>query len=484
MENKIILQSTKWSVITEFITKIASPLVNIILARLLIPEVFGLVATFVVVTTFSEVFTDAGFQKYLIQHEFTDNEERDEFTNTAFWSNLIFSFIVWLLICAFSQKIALAVGSPGYGFEISVLCVQIPLYGFSSIQTALYKRDFRFKQLLPIRFVDSIIPLIITVPLAFFFRNCWSIIIGNVLRQFVHAALLSACSNWKPKFYYSFTQLHFMFKDCMWFLFDRVMIWLTSYSGVLILSHYLSSYYLGVYRTGISTITPYLNLIYTMTAPVLFSALSRLQTDRTKADLTFCTYQKYASYVVIPIGALIFTYKELVTSILLGSQWGEATLMIGSVGFALPFCILIAQYNSDYFRAMGKAYVAFTVQGTYLICMVLTLLWAVKQPFNILCIVTGAHYIIYSFISGIALYLVFKFDIFNTLINLLPPFIGAIAIFVVGFFLKDMYDAKILWQVLCGVFSLGLYLLCLLIIPNSRRDVIAIRSFRKLFKKG
>jgi hypothetical protein len=55
----------KWSTITEIASKLISPITNMVLARLLAPEAFGLVATVTMVVTFAEVFTDAGFQKYI-----------------------------------------------------------------------------------------------------------------------------------------------------------------------------------------------------------------------------------------------------------------------------------------------------------------------------------------------------------------------------------------------------------------------------------
>ena len=67
--NKKIGQATKWSTVTEIATKLVSPITNAILARLLVPEAFGVVATLVMITSFAEIFTDAGFQKYLVQHD-------------------------------------------------------------------------------------------------------------------------------------------------------------------------------------------------------------------------------------------------------------------------------------------------------------------------------------------------------------------------------------------------------------------------------
>src|SRR5690554_6681042 len=100
--NKKVGNALKWSTISEVSTRLISPIINMILARLLAPDSFGLVATITMVVTFAEVFTDAGFQKYIVQHEFVDEEDLNTSTNVAFWTNLIFSIIIFFLIGIFS----------------------------------------------------------------------------------------------------------------------------------------------------------------------------------------------------------------------------------------------------------------------------------------------------------------------------------------------------------------------------------------------
>ena len=101
-----------------------------ILARLLAPEAFGVLVTSTMVISFAEIFTDAGFQKYLVQHEFADDSEKFKTTTTAFWSNLVLSLLIWLIIIAFSEPIAALVGNPGKGNVIAISCVCIPLAAF------------------------------------------------------------------------------------------------------------------------------------------------------------------------------------------------------------------------------------------------------------------------------------------------------------------------------------------------------------------
>ena len=144
---KKVGQATKWSSVTEIIAKLISPIVNILLARLLAPEAFGIVATITMVISFAEVFTDAGFQKYLIQHEFKDEDELNRSTNVAFWTNLCVSVLICGIIFVFRDSIAVVVGSEGLGNSISIASVLIIIAAFSSIQMARYKRSFDFKTL-------------------------------------------------------------------------------------------------------------------------------------------------------------------------------------------------------------------------------------------------------------------------------------------------------------------------------------------------
>ena len=63
---KKMQSATKWSAVTQLFAKLVSPITTMVLARLLTPEAFGIVATLTMVISFAEIFTDAGFQKYVV----------------------------------------------------------------------------------------------------------------------------------------------------------------------------------------------------------------------------------------------------------------------------------------------------------------------------------------------------------------------------------------------------------------------------------
>ena len=149
--NKKIGNALKWSVYAEIAAKLILPISNMILARLLTPEMFGVVATVTMIVSFADIFTDSGFHKYMVQHEFADETEYQDSANISFWSNLALSFLIWGIIILFREKIAVLVGNPGLGNIIALAGVAIPITGFSALQMSLLKREMNFKKLFYVR---------------------------------------------------------------------------------------------------------------------------------------------------------------------------------------------------------------------------------------------------------------------------------------------------------------------------------------------
>lgn len=419
--------ATKWSGLTEIISKIVSPLTSMLLARLLTPEAFGVVATITMITSFADMFTDAGFQKYIIQSEFNNKKELDDNTNVAFWSNLGISLFFLILIVNFSDEIAKLVGNEGLGNVISIASLSIPLTSFSSIQIARYRRDFYFKILFYIRIIGVILPIIITVPLAFYFRNYWALIIGNIIGKLVIGIILNLKSEWKPKFYYNFKILKKMFGYSWWILLETISIWLTSYIGTFIIGNYLSNYYLGVYKISMVTVDQLTAIIVASTSAPLFSALSKLKNEHKKFEEIYYRYMKAVGFIIVPMGVGIYMYRSLITNILLGNQWKEATEFIGLLGLTDSICLIFGTYNSGVYNAKGQPKFSFLVQVLHLIILVPVLYIAAQYGFKTLYIarcfvrfqLVLVHYIItkvYFNISPLKILIRIKSIIFCTII--------------------------------------------------------------------
>ena len=465
--NSKIVKATKWSSITEVVAKLITPITSIVLARLLTPEAFGVVATLTMVITFAEIFTDAGFQKYLIQHEFVDDIDKDQSTNVAFWSNLIMSLFIWLIIGIFDDPLAEMVGNPGLGHVLTIACVSIPLAAFSSIQMALYKRDLDFKTLFKVRIVGICIPLLVTVPLAFYLRSYWALVIGTIATNCANAVLLTVYSKWKPRFFYSFSKLKEMFSFSAWSVVEAISIWLTGYVDVFIIGVYLNEHYLGLYKTSMTIVGQIMGLITAATTPILFSSLSRLQDDDNAFQTLFFKFQKLVGLLVIPLGVGIYCYSDLVTKILLGEQWLEASSFIGLWGLTSAITIVLSHYSSEVYRAKGRPRLSVLAQVLHIVVLLPAVLISVKYGFEILSVTRSLVRLQLIIVNLVIMYIVVKISPLQMLKNISISTFASLIMGTVALIIKDIYPS-LMWEFITVILCIIIYFTIIMISPKDR----------------
>lgn len=465
LNNKVV-SATKWSGVTELAAKLVQPITTMALARILTPEAFGVLVTAQMVISFAEVFTDAGFQKYLIQHEFVDDDDRSKSTAVAFWSNLSISLILWILICIFADPIARLVGCEGNGIVIGVSCICIPLASFSSIQMALFRRALDFKTLFGVRIAGILIPLVVTIPLAIISRSYWALIIGMIARESFNAIILTLKSRWKPYFYYSIERFKEMFSFTMWSMFEAVSIWMTSYFDIFIVGSILSQHYLGLYRTSMNTVGQITSIITAATTPVLFSSLSRLQNDREEFNEMFFRFQKLVGILVIPIGMGIFLFSDLITMILLGEQWMEASQFIGLWGLTSALTIVLSHYSSEVYRSIGKPKLSVLSQWLHIAALWPVVLIFVNKGFEPLYFARSLARLEGIFVNLIIMYVYVKMDIGKMLTNIIPSLVASTSML----FVLLLPDARNIWvELLYVLFCCLIYGAVVLLFPTERQ---------------
>lgn len=466
--NSKILNATKWSAITEILSKLVTPITSMVMARLLTPEAYGVVATFSIIIAFAEIFSDAGFQRYLIQHEFENEEERYRCTNVAFWSNLVLSFFLWGLIAILNNPLAELVGSPGLGLVLIVTCAGIPLTGFCSIQMALFKRDFDFKTLFWRRLVSLLIPIFLTIPLAIWLRNYWALVIGNLAANVANAILLTFRSNWKPRRFYSFAVLKSMLSFCIWSLVDAILVWATSYADIFFIGKVLNTYYLGLYRTSISIVGQIVSLITAIVLPVIMPSLSRLQDDIPEMRRTLLKFQKTTGLVLLPLGVGVFVFSDLITEIMLGNQWMEAAGFLGLWGLMEAVTVIFARFCSPVYPAIGKPRISVIVQISHLVVLIPAIIISGQYGFRALYITRSLVRLELVLVNLIAVYIMIKQSPWKMLINILPEICGSVIMGSVAWILLTANSGVILsivWVAICIV----IYLISLLFLfPKER----------------
>ena len=466
MDTKV-LAAAKWSLVTEVLAKLITPVTNIILAHILAPTAFGILATIMMVISFAEMLADAGFQKFLVQYEFESEDEKQKNVSVAFISNIVLAIVLWLVIIIWRDELAILVGNEGLGFPLAIMGAMLPLGAFSSIQMAMYRRSFNFKFLLSIRMITIITPLFISIPMALAGFDYWSLIAGLLAAHLFTAIALCVRQEKLISIYFSSTVFRKMFSFSAWSLAEAFSIWLTAWVDTFIISHFLNAYYLGLYKMPTAIVTTVMAIATSSMAPVLFSALSRHQHNQVEFEKTFLTFQRYMALFLVPLGVGMFVYQDFIVEILLGPQWKLAGIVLGSWALSSSLVTAISYLISEAFRAKGMPNVSFLAQMAHLFVLIPVIYVCVQYDFTTF---VYARSIVRVQMIAVLFYLLAIYIGMNAwlVIRNIKSYIIASAVVGTGSYVLLHLHNSMIWTIFCICISLILYLVVLYLFPTER----------------
>lgn len=365
MNENLVKRSFGWSAIGEISAKLVGPLSTMALARILTPHDFGVIAVCNMVLFLADIFVDAGFSKYLIQYDFKDKEELYKYSSVAFWSNIGIAVSLWLLIVIFRDSVASFMGGKDYGNVIVFSTLQMVIVAMISPQIAILRRNFAYQKLCFFRLVTSAIPLVITVPLALYVKNYWALIFGSFVGYVAQAIFLHLLLRWLPSLTFSFAIVKKMFSFSFWSLCEGLAHWLIFWIDTFILTKHFDSYYVGLYKNSSSFVTSCFLMIASAIVPVLFSVLCRIKGTNGFNRILFST-ERLVLYCLLPLSIIIWFNRDLVTTIILGGQWNQASIIVGFWAIIMTVSISIYSFPAEAFKAIGKPKYLFWYQVSYL----------------------------------------------------------------------------------------------------------------------
>lgn len=461
--------ATKWSLFTQVASKLVSPITQLVLAHLLVPEAFGVVSLTTMVTSFADMFSDAGFQKYLIQHEFRDKLSFSISANVAFWTNLALSFILWGSIILLRDEIAILLGDPTIGAAIGFACASLPLTSAISVQTAVYQREFDFKVLFYSRIGSAVLVFLVSVPLAVLGFGYWSMIAGTVASNGLLAIWLTARSEWKPSFIYSVDALKSMFSFSSWTLVEAASVWLTNWMGTFVLGSMMSTHYLGLYNTSTSLVNSVTGIVTSAVNPVIFASLSRVQNNRDRFARMFYQMQKSLGFVVIPIAICLFVFRNVIVNLYLGKAWIESATLFGLYALSSAFVIVFGHTASNAYRALGLPRLSLYAQLGFMAIQIPSLVYGASLGFGCLSIIVPVSRVLGSVATHFLICAYFvKLSPAKMLFNLRWVYAATLAVAAPASVFVGIFINSVLLQIILFILCAVAYCVLLLVIRDLR----------------
>jgi O-antigen/teichoic acid export membrane protein len=343
------VKSLKWTVFSQ-IAQISIPsIVMLILARLLTPEDFGVVGVAMIAIGFAQIFQDFGLGKALIQRE----GQIEESANIVFWSNLGFSIVIYLILFLLSPQISVFFHDPRASNILRVLCIQIILTSLTTVHFSLLQRDFQFKSLFAVRLAPSVIPAVISLPLALIGQGVWALVWGALAGSLAQAILVWRISEWRPTQIFNLKLAREIYGFGIWVFSEMMLSWLIVWGDSIVLGHFLGVDELGVYRVGFTFITLIFSMAFSPIIPIAYSTFSRLQTNEEDLRKSFLKIVKLMALISLPLGVGLALLAKPVSILIFGQMWKGIEIVIAIIGLKLGMDYLVG-INPEIYRATGR----------------------------------------------------------------------------------------------------------------------------------
>lgn len=342
-------RSVKWSALAEAVSRTASPIVAVILARLLTPGDFGVMAAALIPISFAQMFWDAGLGKALVQK----SDEPAAAADVVFWTNLGLAFAVYGLLFAFAPWLSSFFGSPESGLVLRVLGLQIVLASLTSVQQALLVRALNFRALFWVRFLAALVPGIFSIPLALSGYGVWALAAGALAGQAATAAAIWHISTWRPRVSYDRHLAAGLFRFGVWVLAESLGGWFIMWGDSVVVGRFLGVHELGLYRTGWMLVSIAFGLVLNPLLPVLYPTFSRLQGDPRLLRSRFHSANRVVISLSVPMGTTLMLLGPEIAAVVFGAKWEGLGPVLAIVGVSLASAWLVG-INAELYRALGR----------------------------------------------------------------------------------------------------------------------------------
>lgn len=338
-----------WSSAQSWGGKIVSTSVFLLLAKLLGPEAFGLIALASLYMAFMGVFVDQGFAQAIIQRENLEPEHLD----TAFWTSVSTALLLMLGSITASELIAGLFQEPQLAPIIQLLSFQFLFSALQSVQVAILARKLAFKELAIRSLISTLISGFVGVLFALKGFGIWSLVAQQLSNSFVNVIVLWKVSDWYPNFRFSANHFRQLFSFSVNILGFNILRFFNQRSDDFLIGYFLGTIALGYYTVAYRLLRVMIDVLTNTTTKVALPAFARIQQDKEKMRKGFYTVTQLTSFVAFPSFIAVGILAPELVNALFGENW-LPSIPVMQVLVLVGIIQSVSYFNGSVMLAMGK----------------------------------------------------------------------------------------------------------------------------------
>lgn len=339
-----------WTFLEQFGTQLISFVISIVLARLLVPEDFGIIALFSVVIGIAGTIIEGGLSSSIIR---TKDPQEEDFS-TVFIFNMGMSIIMYILIFFLAPFIADFYTKPILTPIIRIYAIILVINAFAAIQRTQLTKDLKFKTLFKINLPSLIISGLLGLLLAYLGYGVWALVYSAILKTIVSTLQLWLYSSWRPKLLFNKEKFkyHFSYGSRMTLSGLLNILFINIYT--IIIGKQFSLQQLGYYNRAdnlkqlpVSNISNALN-------KVTFPLFAKISHDDIKLREVYQRLMRVVIFIIAPTLTLMVVLAEPIIRLLLTDKWLPTVpylQILAIAGLLYP----IHSYNLNILQVKGRS---------------------------------------------------------------------------------------------------------------------------------
>lgn len=451
--SKKITSGLFWTFGERILAQGVSFIVSIVLARLLMPEEYGIISMVLVFINIANVFVANGLGESLIQKKNTSSED----FSTIFCCSLFLSVVLYIFLFFLAPVIANFYSNELLAPVIRVLSLKLPLASFNSIQRAYVSKHMIFKKFFFSTLGGTIVSGVVGILLASMGFGVWALVFQYLVNSTMDTLILLITVKWKPSLKFNIQSarelLGFGFRMMISSLLNTVYSELHS----LVIGKVYTAQDLGFYKRA----NQFPNLIITnvcsSVSTVLFPAMSN-ETNGLE-DLKKMTQKslKLTSYFITPLMIGLIAIAKPLIVLLLTNKWIECVPYMQLLCIAYLFQS-IQTANCQAIKAIGRGDIYLKTEVLKKIIGILLLLLMLRKGVLAIVISFIITVMVSSVITMIPNIFLLNYGIYEQILDLLPSFTISILMFVCIFPISYIHISPILVIILQIIAGLIVYL--------------------------
>lgn len=351
LNNKIV-RGLGWMSLATFGTQALRLVFKLILAKLLLPEHYGIIGMATVFISFVESISELGMNSALIQKK--KGNLTQSYYDTAFWSNLIISIIGYIIVVLAVAPFA------AWFYKEDILLQLIPVVGVSIIINSLYvipkvilTRKMNFKPQAFIEISAAVSSGIVAVILAFQGYGVWALAFNGILISLASTVLYFFKVRWVPEFQFDVA----VFKDLFDFgskvLVENIFSFFTLNIDYILIGKLIGGAALGAYTLAFILTSTFMKQVVKIINKVLYPAYSAIQDSAEKIGHYYLRLAKLNNLLMAPIMLVFIALGDAVIHVGFGDEWTESIFPLRVLALAVIISS-IGGSSSIVMRSMGR----------------------------------------------------------------------------------------------------------------------------------